>query len=274
MDQHRGDGGIHARPTSPQITLRLADLVADALHRGGAEGMHVPFRRDAGDVAHEIGKDGRAARRMHHFGMELHAIEAALLVGDHGEGRAFRRRHHRKARRDGGDLVAMAHPHRLAAAFGQAFQQGRGVLAHEFRRGRIRGCGRLRPARPIAPPSSSRHSRCPAPARPARTRACGARGVSVSVTLAGPPDRMIARGLFRQRRLRLVVGHDLAIDPGLAHAPRDELGHLAAEIDDQNAHLAGVIGLRRRAGCRPVPARASALRARRRRLGSMASASS
>ena len=44
---------------------------------------------------------------------------------------------------------------------------------------------------------------------------------------------MIARGLFRQRRLGLVVGNDLAIDPGFAHAPRDQLGDLAAEINNQ-----------------------------------------
>ena len=43
----------------------------------------------------------------------------------------------------------------------------------------------------------------------------------------------------RQRRLDLVVGMDLAIDAGLAQAPRDQLGHLAAEIDDQDL-LVGV----------------------------------
>ena len=34
--------------------------------------------------------------------------------------------------------------------------------------------------------------------------------------------------------LRLAERHDLGIDPLLAHAPRDELRHLGAEIDDQN----------------------------------------
>jgi hypothetical protein len=27
---------------------------------------------------------------------------------------------------------------------------------------------------------------------------------------------------------------DLAVDAGFAHAPRDELGHLAAEVDDED----------------------------------------
>ena len=40
-----------------------------------------------------------------------------------------------------------------------------------------------------------------------------------------------------ERRLGLVERHDFGIDAGLAHPPRDELGHLAAEIDDQHAVL-------------------------------------
>jgi hypothetical protein len=34
----------------------------------------------------------------------------------------------------------------------------------------------------------------PSTGTPSSNTACGARGVSDSVTLAGPPDRMIARG--------------------------------------------------------------------------------
>ena len=125
MDQHRGDGGIHAARQAADH-LALADLFADFLHHGGAEGVHVPFRLDAGDVQHEVLVDLRAARRVHHFGMELDAVELALLVGDHGIGRMVRGRHDGKARRDGGDLVAMVHPHRLAVADGaQPGQQRR-----------------------------------------------------------------------------------------------------------------------------------------------------
>ena len=50
----------------------------------------------------------------------------------------------------------------------------------------------------------------------------------------------------RARRLprRFLVGHDLAIDALLAHAPRDQLGHLRAEIDDEDL----VVVLRRDVG--------------------------
>ena len=43
-----------------------------------------------------------------------------------------------------------------------------------------------------------------------------------------------------QRGFRLLERHDLAIDPLLAHAPRDELGHLRAEIDDENLVVGGI----------------------------------
>jgi len=45
------------------------------------------------------------------------------------------------------------------------------------------------------------------------------------------------RPLLGEHGLGLVVRHDLGIDAGLAHAPGDQLRHLAAEIDDQDAIL-------------------------------------
>ena len=48
--------------------------------------------------------------------------------------------------------------------------------------------------------------------------------------------------------LRVAVeGEDLAIDPRLAQPPRDELGHLRAEIEDEDAvgHLVGSLTLNR-----------------------------
>ena len=71
---------------------------------------------------------------------------------------------------------------------------------------------------------------------PASNTACGARGEAPSVRLAGPPDRMMPRG--RQARDPVRVGverPDLAIDAGLAQAAGDELGDLAAEVQDQHA---------------------------------------
>ena len=60
-------------------------------------------------------------------------------------------------------------------------------------------------------------------------------GASLSSTEAGPPERITALGFIAREGLgRLLERHDLGIDPLLAHAPRDELRHLGAEIDDEN----------------------------------------
>jgi hypothetical protein len=54
---------------------------------------------------------------VHDFGVEQHAINAALVIGDRGEGRTVARRDRAEAGRQRIDLVAVAHPHLLARAF-------------------------------------------------------------------------------------------------------------------------------------------------------------
>ena len=68
----------------------------------------------------------------------------------------------------------------------------------------------------------------------------------------------------RKRLRRLVERHDLRIDAGLAHAPRDELRHLAAEIDDEDGGVGGRGGLGHAVllrKCRARPQRRSHCRA-------------
>ena len=68
----------------------------------------------------------------------------------------------------------------------------------------------------------------------------GARGLPSSGTEAGPPERITALGASApERGLGVLKRNDLAIDAGLAHAPRDQLRHLAAEIDDQQLVVLG-----------------------------------
>ncbi len=76
----------------------------------------------------------------------------------------------------------------------------------------------------------------PSTGTPASNTACGARGEAPSVRLAGPPDRMMPRG--RHAAIRPGIGverPDFAIDAGLAQTAGNELGDLAAEVQDQNA---------------------------------------
>ena len=76
----------------------------------------------------------------------------------------------------------------------------------------------------------------PSTGTPSSNTACGARGVSSSVTLFGPPERMMPRGAnARDERVVDVVRMDLAVDVRLAQAPRDELRVLRAEIEDEDA---------------------------------------
>ena len=74
----------------------------------------------------EIGEQRRAARRVHHFGMELHAVETARIVGDGRERRAGRDADGAEAGRQPRHAVAMAHPYgSLLADLEHALEQRR-----------------------------------------------------------------------------------------------------------------------------------------------------
>ncbi len=240
VDQHGGDRRIHAARQAADHPA-LADLGADLSDLGLAEGVHVPFRLDAGD-GDEVAQQHGAARRVRDLGMELHAVEAARLVADHRIGRAVRRRQRLEARRDGGDLVAMAHPHRLVARrVAETGQQRRGLLdmdvgaAELARMAGLDLAAELRAHRHLAVADAEhRHAELEHRLRRARRVAFGDAGGA-----AGEDDGLRRRRL--QRGLGLLEGDDLAIDAGLAHAPRDELGHLRAEIDDEEGSCHGGI---------------------------------
>ena len=75
----------------------------------------------------------------------------------------------------------------------------------------------------------------PSTGTPSVHTASGARGVSPSVTLFGPPDRMMPFGAkLAHEVVADVVRMDLAVDVRLAQAARDELRVLRAEIEDQD----------------------------------------
>ena len=61
------------------------------------------------------------------------------------------------------------------------------------------------------------------------------------MTLAGPPDRITAcgRNAGEEGGVDLLVGVDLAVDARLAQPAGDQLGDLAAEVDDEQALVAG-----------------------------------
>ncbi len=85
----------------------------------------------------------------------------------------------------------------------------------------------------------------PSSGRPLSNRFCGARGLSSRSHRRRPAGEDDALGLQPlERFFGGVERRDLAIDAGLAHAPRDQLRHLAAEVDDED----GFGGLDRHGG--------------------------
>jgi len=189
----------------------------------------------------KLPQDQRAARGVGDLGVELHAVEPPRLVGDGRERRALGGGHDMEAGRDGGDLVAVAHPHRLAIAdVAQAGQQRALLGDADIGAAELPLPPAPRPPRPIGRPRSSRRSRCRAPARPCRTGpaappGCRAARRSPARPRGSPPWARSPPG--RRPPCRRM---DLAIDAALAQAPGDQLGHLAAEVDDQHAVVAGL----------------------------------
>ena len=115
VDQHRRDRGVDAAGEATDHPA-LADLSPDLLDRLLLEGAHGPIAPAAGDLAHEISQQRGAVRRVHDLEVELGGVEAARLVGNHGDRRIGRGADHPKALRQPGDAVAVTHPDRIALA--------------------------------------------------------------------------------------------------------------------------------------------------------------
>ena len=90
--------------------MPLADFFADGCDRGLDEVRRGPVARRAADLEDKIFDDLRAERRVMHLGVELHGPDAALRVGDAGQGVGA----DGDAVKAGGQLerlVAVAHPY-------------------------------------------------------------------------------------------------------------------------------------------------------------------
>ncbi len=237
MDEERGDGRIDPA-REPANHLPIAYLRADAGDRAVAEMGHGPVAGATGDGADEIGEERGTIRRVHHFGVELDAIETPRIVGDRRERRAGRDADGAEARREPRHAVAMAHPHRGPLAhLEHALEQRRVVDDLKF------GAAELACVAAFDLAAQGSHHGLLAIADAEHRHAGIEDGLRhlrrARLGHAGRPARE-DDGLGQDRAERvfgLVAGHDLRVDAGLAHPPGDELRHLAAEIDDQHAVL-------------------------------------
>ncbi len=234
VDQHGGHRAVDAA-RQPADDAALADLGADLGHLAGAEMRHAPVARQAGDAAHEVADQRAPARRVHHLGVELHGVELARLVGDGRERRALRHADHLEARRQPRDAVAVAHPHRvLGALVPEALEQRGGAGDLQIGAAELAVVPALHAAAELrhhgllaVADAEHRQAGREHPVGRARRAELGDAGRP-----AGQDHRLGLEAL--QRVLGAVERHDLGVDALLAHAPGDQLRHLAAEVDDED----------------------------------------
>ena len=120
VHEQRGHRGVDPAG-QPADHLAVAHLLADAADLLLGHGRGVPAHVAAADVLEEAGEDLRAVGRVHHLGVELDPVEAALGVLEGRDRRLGGRRQRRGARRRLVDGVAVAHP--AALLVGQPLEQ-------------------------------------------------------------------------------------------------------------------------------------------------------
>ena len=234
VDQHGGDGGIDAARQAADDAA-VADLRADRGDRLVLVGGHGPVGLDAGDVVHEIGKQPGAVRRVHDLGVEHEAVHLAGGIAEDREGRALRAAENLKALRQRDDPVAVAHPDLVAlAGRPQALEQRALLLDLDEGAAELAVVGALGLAAELdahghLPVADAEHRDAGLEHDLRRARAAGLMGRRRP---ARQDHRLRLDAL--ERRLGLLERHDLGIDAGFAHAPGDQLGDLAAEIDDED----------------------------------------
>ena len=234
VDQHRSHGAVDAAREAADDAA-LADLGADLGDLARLEMRHAPVARQPGDAVHEVADQRRPARRVRHLGVELHRVEPALLVGDGRERGALGHRHHLEAGGELRDAVAVAHPHGVGGA----------LAPHALEQGRIGGdlhlgAAELAVVAALHAAAELCHHGLLAVADAEHRQA----GLEHPVRRPGGAKfRHAGRSAREDHRLRPqplqgilrpVERHDLGVHPLLAHPPRNQLGDLAAEVDDED----------------------------------------
>ncbi len=235
VQQCRRDRGIDpARQAADDIAV--ADPFADAVERIGAEQGHGPVAAATRDLVGKVAQQFRTLRGMRHLGMKQKAIKPPLVIGDRGKGGRFARRYRAEAGRHHVDLVAVAHPHLGAVALGpQPVEQEAVVENVDKGAAELLMLAQRDPAAQFVAhrlhavaDAQHRDPKAEGDRRRPRCRTFGHRGRAARED--DRPRVEVAHLAVADR-----IGVDFAIHPALAHAARDQLGNLAAEIDDQDA---------------------------------------
>ncbi len=228
----RGHGRVDAAGEPADRDAALPDLLAHALDLLLGDVEHRPGLAAARDVVQEVLEDLLAVLGVQHLGVPLHAREAAVDVLEGGDRRDVGRGEDGEARRRLRDRVTVRHPHLVLG--GQALEERAG-LAHGDRRTPVlarAGVGDLAAEALGHQLEAVAHAEHRHPGREdVGVDARRALGVDAG-RAAGQDDRLrLAREHVRHRH---GVRDDLGVDPRLADAPRDELGVLRTEVDDED----------------------------------------
>ncbi len=238
VDQYGGDCTIDPAGQAADHFAPIwahAHLRADFGNLGLAEFGHGPVAGQAADVADEILEQLGPVGGVHHFHVELGGVDALLVVGDNGKRRALAGSHRAEAGGEAGDTVAVAHPHLVLLALGpEAIEQRAAVRnldegATEFAQFAAQNLA-----------AELVHQRLLAIAN-AQDRQAAAEDLVRNARAALVEHRSWAAREdnplgphTREGRSRAAERCDLGIGPGFAHAAGDQLGNLAAEIDDED----------------------------------------
>ncbi len=253
VDEHAGelitDRAVHeggrdrgvdaARETAQHVTV--ADAGADVGDRVVDDVGGRPRRRDPGTVVEEPLEHGLTVRGVQDLGVPLQPEAATVGLFEGGDLGAVGGAGDPEARRGDDHRVAVRHPHRLLRR-----------LAREQHGARIDGGGGAPElgAFGALDRAAERLGHHLEPVTDSERRHPGVEQGGVDAGRTVRVDAGRATGQDDRRRLlgqhlgdRHLVRNDLAVDVGLAHAARDQLGVLRAEVDDEDER-----GLRRVAG--------------------------
>ena len=254
MDQRRRDRAIDAA-AQPADHPPLPHLRPHPLDLPGAKAFHAPPALEPGHAMRKIMQQLPAVRRVHHLRMKLHTIEAPCIVGDGGERGILGQRHRPEPRWQRRHPVPVVHPYEFAGTRRPGAVEQRAVLRHIDGGGAVflviaeaDGPAQLRHHGLLAVTDAQhRH-----PRRPHRVRHARPFGVHDAGRAAGEDES--ARTEREQAVGGHGSGHNFAIHARFPHPPGNQLGKLAAEVE--NEYSVGRQGSIHGAVCRIRPRRA------------------
>ena len=235
VDEECGNGRVDTTREATDDALG-ADLGTDPRDLLLDHGSRRPARRSARNLVEEVLQDLLAITGVDDLGMELHGVEAAVGILE---------RRDRRRRRSGGDAgswrrgdhgVAMAHPHDLLR---REIVEERGLAELRVRLAVLGDVVRFDRS-----PEIASHQLHPVTDPERRNPELEDRRVELRCAL-GVHRRRATRENQRERDRgpdlcrRQPVADELRVHARLAHAPRDQLAVLPAEIEHEHRPLLG-----------------------------------